>query len=202
MTVNVYSHGFYAATFYPHLSKIKKSTPHHVLYRYVPTEDNPANIGSRGSTFEELHNSIWWSGPPWLSQAHDSWPDTDLHLKDNTDDLDSLQHEPIFYTLAYSLHTYNKLPSTLLYHTPLNNHSYIHTRKTKFKKKLLQHISLSFAAKLKKKSHFRTSLKTQFSLWQLAFENLDIYTSISCICGTTATKTLLQIHSTSYKYYM
>ncbi|VDO14787.1 unnamed protein product, partial [Brugia timori] len=108
-----------------------------VLYRYVPSEDNPADIGSRGSTFDELHNSIWWSGPTWLAQPPSTWPDTDLHLKDHTDETSSLDStEPVFYTLKDTLHTYAKVPSTPFYERPLNDHAYIRSqRKTRAKQK-------------------------------------------------------------------
>ncbi|XP_039760428.1 uncharacterized protein LOC120634101 [Pararge aegeria] len=43
---------------------------HHIL-----SGDNPADICSRGQFPNEiLHNSLWWTGPQWLSQDRDSWP--------------------------------------------------------------------------------------------------------------------------------
>ena len=35
-------------------------------FRYVPTEDNPADIATRGKTPVELSSSIRWTGPHWL----------------------------------------------------------------------------------------------------------------------------------------
>lgn len=41
----------------------------------VPSEQNPADIGSRGSLAEELKgNEMWWYGPSWLIQPEDLWP--------------------------------------------------------------------------------------------------------------------------------
>uniref|UniRef100_A0A914W323 Peptidase aspartic putative domain-containing protein n=1 Tax=Plectus sambesii TaxID=2011161 RepID=A0A914W323_9BILA len=48
-------------------------------FRYVPTQDNPADLGSRGVTVEELRgNALWWSGPKWLLEEEDKWPPTPI----------------------------------------------------------------------------------------------------------------------------
>ena len=45
------------------------------LWHHVASEDNPADILSRGAGPEELrHNSQWWNGPAWLEQGEDLWP--------------------------------------------------------------------------------------------------------------------------------
>ena len=37
-------------------------------WRHVPTQDNPADLASRGvSPIQLIGNSLWWSGPSWLS---------------------------------------------------------------------------------------------------------------------------------------
>ncbi|KRX18442.1 hypothetical protein T07_13209, partial [Trichinella nelsoni] len=43
-------------------------------WRHCPTNSNPADILSRGSTIKQLRsNSLWWNGPTWLTDE-DSWP--------------------------------------------------------------------------------------------------------------------------------
>ena len=42
--------------------------------RFVPTEDNPADIATRVMTPQELSSSTWWNGPQWLIQPKDKWP--------------------------------------------------------------------------------------------------------------------------------
>ena len=37
-------------------------------FRYVPTKENPADIGTRGFSAEEFKSSIWFQGPVWLFQ--------------------------------------------------------------------------------------------------------------------------------------
>lgn len=44
-------------------------------WRYVPTELNPADAGSRGISFLTLvENSMWLTGPPFLSLPQENWP--------------------------------------------------------------------------------------------------------------------------------
>ena len=56
-------------------NRLKETTSlHGVDFRYVPTEDNPADIATRGKTPLELSSSIWWTGPHWLRQEKSKWP--------------------------------------------------------------------------------------------------------------------------------
>lgn len=43
-------------------------------FGYISTEDNPADIGTRGTTAEEFQQSIWWKGPAQLRQPTELWP--------------------------------------------------------------------------------------------------------------------------------
>ena len=45
-------------------------------WHFVSTEDNPADLGTRGRimTHEELSGSLWFSGPSWLSEPKNQWP--------------------------------------------------------------------------------------------------------------------------------
>nr|XP_022906253.1 uncharacterized protein LOC111418055 [Onthophagus taurus] len=46
-----------------------------VHWNYVPGEDNPADLVSRGVTMMKLQsNSSWWSGPCWLMYPSTQWP--------------------------------------------------------------------------------------------------------------------------------
>ncbi|GFV32058.1 uncharacterized protein TNCV_21161 [Trichonephila clavipes] len=43
-------------------------------WRYVPSKENPANLGSTGISPKDLPDcSLWWEGPPWLT-TEKAWP--------------------------------------------------------------------------------------------------------------------------------
>ena len=66
------------------VSEIQSSVQRHQWF-HVRTEENPADVASRG-TFPELlqGNSLWWHGPSWLSLPSFDVPDQ-THLQDKTD---------------------------------------------------------------------------------------------------------------------
>ena len=43
-----------------------------ISWQYVPTRDNPADLGSRWSLLTKIPE-IWWEGPSWL-QVKENWP--------------------------------------------------------------------------------------------------------------------------------
>lgn len=55
-------------------------------WRHVRSNDNPADIASRGVDAAELiNNNLWWLGPPWLVFDPIGWPGsqaTEIELTD------------------------------------------------------------------------------------------------------------------------
>ena len=56
--------------------------------RYCPTNDNPADLLTRGINTEQLRNStLWWNGPKWLiTKSNPTWdglPDTNIKVAAN-----------------------------------------------------------------------------------------------------------------------
>jgi hypothetical protein len=50
-----------------------------VVYSYIATAENPADLPTRANTCTDLANcDLWWKGPPWLSQPESSWPNEKL----------------------------------------------------------------------------------------------------------------------------
>ena len=44
-------------------------------WKYCPSEDNPADIGTRGMIASKLNESqLWWNEPSWLAKEESFWP--------------------------------------------------------------------------------------------------------------------------------
>ena len=49
------------------MNRVKKIQAHpKIIWRHVPTQDNPADLGSRGGQVTD--NPLWWKGPQWLER--------------------------------------------------------------------------------------------------------------------------------------
>ena len=45
------------------------------LWSWVPTNENPADLPTRGMMVIQLSSSkIWWNGPEWLKRPDAEWP--------------------------------------------------------------------------------------------------------------------------------
>ena len=64
-----------------------------LIFKHVSSEDNPADIATRGKPPRELSSTIWWMGPTWLKHPEQQWPvfkipecktaDVDSEIKSN-----------------------------------------------------------------------------------------------------------------------
>jgi len=51
----------------------------HVSFGYIPSENNPADLATRGLTVTELkESSLWWHGPIWIQCDEHCWPSWNL----------------------------------------------------------------------------------------------------------------------------
>ncbi|XP_029054752.2 uncharacterized protein LOC114882037 [Osmia bicornis bicornis] len=58
------------------VAEIQKTTDI-AFWRHVKSEDNPADLVSRGVTPAQfLHNSLWFHGPKWFSTDQTKWPES------------------------------------------------------------------------------------------------------------------------------
>ena len=44
-------------------------------FKYIPTQENPADLATRGKSLSELLQSTWWNGPSWLTKPQNQWPE-------------------------------------------------------------------------------------------------------------------------------
>lgn len=109
------------------------------LWNYVPTDLNPADIGSRGMTAEQLKLShLWWEGPHFLHQTDIQWPiqPQDIHAKNLPETrischLSELEARENDYTHKYS--KFGKLQRVTAYlHRFIHNCRYPSNRITGF----------------------------------------------------------------------
>ncbi|XP_011312152.1 uncharacterized protein [Fopius arisanus] len=61
-------------------AEIQETLPE-ATWRHVSGKDNPADCASRGiSTNQLINHPLWWSGPDWLSQEPDQWPQSTINI--------------------------------------------------------------------------------------------------------------------------
>ena len=51
-------------------NRVNKIQQKNLEWRYVPTHENPADLGSRGGAVTQT-NELWWNGPNWLSKPEE-----------------------------------------------------------------------------------------------------------------------------------
>ena len=57
---------------------------------YCPSQENPADIGSRGLGADSLRKAdLWWNGPGWLSGPKEGWPSSPEEIETQESTLES-----------------------------------------------------------------------------------------------------------------
>ena len=76
----------------------------------MPSEDNPADMGSRGCTPNELkNNDLWWSGSDWLTEPFSKWPlDIQLDMQQSSVKLEENKEEKSTVSSNYVGQSINK----------------------------------------------------------------------------------------------
>ena len=66
------------------MQEIKKDGE--IVFGYVPTKENPADVAARGADVQKLaDNQIWWYGPKWLTGPESEWPGLPKDSHENED---------------------------------------------------------------------------------------------------------------------
>ena len=78
-------------------NRIQEIKSHDINFRYITTNDNPADIATRGIKADCLQeNSLWWNGPDWLKTS--DWPTWNIE-EISRDVLDQIESETKTSTL-------------------------------------------------------------------------------------------------------
>ena len=92
-------------------NRIQKIKSHsRIQWRHVPTDQNPADLGSRGGSVENKH--MWWNGPEWI-KTPEIWP-ANITLAPTKES--NAEAKVIKQVLAVSLETTNVLDQLLMKH--------------------------------------------------------------------------------------
>ena len=68
-----------------------------ISFRYINTKDNPADLPTRGISFDDLKdNQLWWHGARWLSQDKICWPTWEMPILYKTDDPENTKQEILY----------------------------------------------------------------------------------------------------------
>ena len=67
-------------------------------WKHIPTQDNPADVASRGLPPSDLVcNTLWWFGPQWLNRPPEEWPmRTDLYTTEELPETKSVVMTVVF----------------------------------------------------------------------------------------------------------
>jgi len=67
------------------------------LFKCVPTQENPADLATRGKSPSELMQSIWWNGPSWLAKPQNQWPEYSIPAVDSQAEMKSEMKKEIIF---------------------------------------------------------------------------------------------------------
>ncbi|CAK5052228.1 unnamed protein product [Meloidogyne enterolobii] len=84
----------------------------HVLFHYVRTDQNPADIATRGMSPIVLRDTnLWWEGPEWLKRSSNKWPaEKEFHVNKREIqeiDLQEQKEEETRVYLIWNLEAFN-----------------------------------------------------------------------------------------------
>ena len=119
-------------------NRVNKIQQRNLTWRYVPTKDNPADLGSRGGAVTQ-NNELWWKGPKWLS-GHVDWPEN-VRTKATKESLAEAKKVRELFQLATELEpdAFSKLIGRRNYWTVLRTCAwlarFVHNARNKVKKK-------------------------------------------------------------------
>jgi len=70
-------------------------------WRNVKSEDNPADIISRGCAHDGLKSNIlWWEGPYWTNANEEKWPNNSYRVRINNGEIPKERKSVVMATVS------------------------------------------------------------------------------------------------------
>ena len=87
-------------------------------WRHVKVVENPADIGARGMSIEDLKDSVWLNGPAWPQRSKNKWPkpwcqEKELELEQVTSTVATETRLDQLFDWRYS--TFNRIRNFIAY---------------------------------------------------------------------------------------
>ncbi|KAK6114329.1 Integrase core domain family protein [Brugia pahangi] len=85
------------------VEEIRKAKIH---FRYIPSEQNPADIATKGISPNKLKGyDLWWKGPKWLTENESKWPQWKYNYNEDYQDEEIVAHitEPIIINKHFGI---------------------------------------------------------------------------------------------------
>ena len=95
-------------------NRVKKIKEHNrVKWHYVPTKENPEDLGSRGGVVSK--NELWQHGPTWLSNPSEWPPDVVPESSPEVKEEEKRIHAPTFATVTRKCDEFDQLIEAIKY---------------------------------------------------------------------------------------
>ncbi|GFT02652.1 uncharacterized protein TNCV_3690601 [Trichonephila clavipes] len=83
------------------ISEIRKLTTSEDWF-HISTDQNPADILSRGCGPKQLQKRKWWQGPDWLKNSKEQWPKSAVNINEKEVEIENESQSSLLITQRYN----------------------------------------------------------------------------------------------------